>query len=407
MLVSWFPDLAEQRRADKAASAEQARLNADAASQRRIREQAAQAEQRRTDQQARATRRRERFARLRAWAGAHRVGLLIYPLALASACMAIPAMAAYGIQVYGNATGLVLPVLSELGMWAFALAVEHTRTSDPDRPVWALRAGVGVFAAVGFGLNLAHGLDTGVSAGVVMGTASIAGVAAHQLVTAGPRRTRTERQEARLQARTDRKLAKIRRAAVGQAGAKLDEHGGAQLVFTPGRYVLTRGTHGRLVTAIDTGTETSGIPVDAAGIPVIGVEVLAETGIGEQVEQWLANQPGHTGSGPVAALDDGESQPATEPDESPLDRGGDLHQSHPNPPDPEPEPEPETTPESDGAIPSPSRRSMDELRAEFARLLAQDPPPVDPTSARDIRRVLQCGAARARVLRDEYNGGHQ
>jgi hypothetical protein len=167
------------------------------------------------------------------WAGEHVRDLLIYPLAVASAVMAVPSMATYGTARYGYAYGAVLPVLSELGMWAFAVAVTFSRRLHPDRPVWALQLGLVVFAGAGFGINLGHGLSGGPLAGVVMGFASIAGVVAHQLVTAAPRRSAVERAEIRIERTRSRKTARIRRAAVRHAVAEIDAHGSVTLVYAP------------------------------------------------------------------------------------------------------------------------------------------------------------------------------
>ena len=100
-----------------------------------------------------------RWAALRRWAAAHQVDLLIYPLAVVSAIMAVPAMGVFGMQTYGDVTGSVLPILSELGMWAFAIAVKLSRDTNRDRPVWALQLGVWAFTAVSFALNVIHGLE--------------------------------------------------------------------------------------------------------------------------------------------------------------------------------------------------------------------------------------------------------
>jgi hypothetical protein len=79
-------------------------------------------------------------------------------------------------------------------MWAFAAATTITRHRHPERPVWHLRLGTVVFAGFGAALNFAHGLAAyGPVAGVVMALVSVAGVTAHQLVTAGPRRPRADR----------------------------------------------------------------------------------------------------------------------------------------------------------------------------------------------------------------------
>jgi hypothetical protein len=265
----------EEKRKDRASEAEQARLDAiTAAEVETIRAAAFAESQRAADEQQRQhereaeqakaaadglrrEQRREALAALRTWAAGHVVDLLIYPLALVSAVMAVPAMAAYGAQQYGNATGYALPVISELGMWAFALAVMVSRRANSERPVFLLQAGVYVFGAVALGLNVLHGLDRGLDAAVVMGVASVAGVVAHQLVTASPRRTCDERDAARIARLTRRKVIRVRRAAVRAAVAEIDAQGGARLVFEPGRFVLAGRT--RLERAI-----VPGLPVTTA-----------------------------------------------------------------------------------------------------------------------------------------------
>jgi hypothetical protein len=383
--MSW----AEERRANKAVEREQARLDANAASARRIRERNALAEQAREDTRVRAEqarveraerrqRRSARWAGARAWAAQHRVDLLIYPLAVASAVMAVPSMADYGWHVYGNATGTVLPVLSELGMWAFALAVQLARRTQPERPVWALQLGTWLFAGIAFTLNALHGLQRGLDAGVVMGVASIAGVVAHQLVTANPRRTRAERDEARVARREASKIAAVRRAAVRQAVAEIEPDGIARLVYAPGRYVLDRG---RLTEAI--------VPS-----PPVGPQDGGPDELDRELAALLA------GDGPPT-LD--QPDPHDTLDDSPI---ATL----------EPEPEPESAPESgrDRATgqrksrrkrhPNPrhQQRTLADLRAEFRAALAERPDSIDPGSAESIRRALRCSPARARQLRDEY-----
>lgn len=249
-----------ERRADEAARAEEARRNAVVLAEIETAKEAARAERERADVEHRAqmyrqdraekdarrttvrVRRSAKVATVRGWVSAHVVDLLIYPLALVSAVMAVPAMAAYGYSLYHSATGLALFFITELGMWAFSLAVHVTRHRYPERPVWALQVGVWAFTAAGFGVNFGHGLQaTGsVFDGTVMGLASVAGVVAHQLVTASPRRSRIERDAARTATRVARKVARVQRAAVRTAVAQIDADGTARLVFTAGTYTLNR-----------------------------------------------------------------------------------------------------------------------------------------------------------------------
>jgi hypothetical protein len=253
-------DWRTQRRLDEAARAEEARRNAVVLAEIETAKEAARAERERADADHRAengrrsraerdgrraairTRRQARMAGLRRWAAAHVVDLLIYPLALVSAVMAVPAMAAYGYDLYRSGTGFALFFITELGMWAFSIAVHVTRHRHPERPVWALQVGVWTFTAAGFGVNFGHGWQaTGsVFDGVVMGLASVAGVIAHQLVTASPRRSRSERDAARMAARMARKVARVQRAAVRTAVAQIEEDGTARLVFTTGTFTLNR-----------------------------------------------------------------------------------------------------------------------------------------------------------------------
>ena len=177
----------------------------------------------------------------------HVLDLLFVPVIVVPAMLAWTAMAAYGTQLYGP-LGLALPAFSEGSMWAFAAATTLTRRRRPDAPVWHLRAGTVTFAAIGAALNFTHGAlalpgqhgPHGPGAGVVMALISVAGVVAHQLITAGPARPRAERDAARIARAAARREMAARRAAVRHAVADLDEHGHARLVYQPGLATLAR-----------------------------------------------------------------------------------------------------------------------------------------------------------------------
>lgn len=379
--MSW----AEQRRADRAAAAEQARLDANAASERRIRERAALAEQARLDEQARSAQRQvakqarrdkraARVAALRAWAAANVVDLLIYPAVLIAFAMAGPSMAAYGAEVYSSALGWLLPGISELLMLAFAVAVLLARRRDPSRPVGMLQAGVWVFAALSAGLNFLHGFSRGWSAGVVMAVVAVSGIVAHQLTLATPPRPAAERAAARIARREARKIARVRKAAVRQAVAEIDANGTARLVYTPGRYVLA-GRGRRLEAAI-----VPGLPVDSE--PADWDAALADLLDSTEI-------PTGADRGPV----DLNSTPLDRGGVGTLDRGADLHESTPD------------DPRARGWSRGRSTRSIDDLRVEFHAAIEAGR--VDPTSAESIRKTLRCAAKTARQLRDEHLGGHQ
>jgi hypothetical protein len=367
--VSWR----DERRRDRAAEAEQARANAmNAAEVEAIRERARAEIDRTAHEQRREARvagkdaaRRRRVRLLiaaRAWMAGHAVDLLIYPLALVSAVMAVPAMAAFGYDVYGTAAGYALPVITELGMWAFAAAVQYTRRRHPDRPVWALQVGVWSFATVAAVLNALHGLARGVDAGAVMAVASVAGVMAHQLVTAAPRRSRAERDAARMARREARKVAAVRAAAVRAAVAEIDQDGTARLVFAPGRYRMDR----RRLTA-------AAVP----GLPVTPVLDTAWDALDRELSDLLTDpDPGPAAvSGSVGTLDPG----STDRPRSTRRRRRTTRQT----------------------------RSIEELRAELRARIEADPGSIDPTSAESIRRALRCSPARARRLRDDHQSGEK
>lgn len=402
----------EERRRDRTAEAEQARANAVTAAEieairersRAVSDRAASAQQaqlrresvqeRRTVRVARKDAARQRRVRLllavRNWLAAHAVDLLIYPLAMVSAVMAVPAMAAFGRDVYGTAAGYALPVITELGMWAFAIAVQYTHRRYPDRPVWALQLGVWSFATVAAVLNALHGLARGVDAGVVMAVASVAGVVAHQLVTAAPRQSRADRDASRMTRREARKVAAVRGAAVRAAVAEIDIDGTARLVFAPGRYRLgSRWRRSRLTAA-----GVSGLPVTPA------LDTAWDT-LDRELADLLANPDQLLGRGPdstggsVGILDRDTGSTA----QPPIDR-----------------PEPTRRAEGDRPLDQVNRRSrtrrnarqarsIEELKAELQTRIEADPDSIDLRSAESIRRALRCSPARARRLRDDHQRG--
>jgi hypothetical protein len=185
---------AQIEREREAARAQERRADRDARTRARLDAAAARREVRAAARAARAA----RLAAVAAWAAAHVVELLFVPVIGVPALLSWTAMAQFGARLYPG-VGYLLPAFSEGAMWAFAAAVTLTLARHPGRPVWHLRAGIAVFAAFGAGLNYVHGLTvpplpglpSGAVTGAVMAAISVAGVIAHQLITAGPRqRTR-------------------------------------------------------------------------------------------------------------------------------------------------------------------------------------------------------------------------
>ena len=393
----------DERRRDRAAEAEQARANAVTAaevetireraradSDRAAREQRAQL-RREAKRESRTTRvahkdaARQRRVRLllaaRAWLAVHAVDLLIYPLAGVSAVMAVPAMAAFGHDVYGTAAGYALPVITELGMWAFAVAVQYTRRRHADRPVWALQLGVWSFATVAAVLNALHGLARGVDAGAVMAVASVAGVMAHQLVTAAPRRSRAERDAARVARREARKVAAVRGAAVRTAVAEIGQDGTARLVFAPGRYRLGSRWGRRRLTA-----------ATVPGLTVTPVLDSAWEDLDRELADLLADPDPRPDRGPdstsgsIDTLDRDAGSTVRPPIDRPGERRGSARRRR---------------------RPARQARSIEELRAELLARIEADPDSIDPSSAESIRRALRCSPARARRLRDDHQSGEK
>jgi hypothetical protein len=283
----------DEARADRLARVQADAQRDEAAARIRIAERAAAAAQRREDDlerdgrrdRARSARGQRRAERL-AWLSAHAADLLFAPVIGVPAVLAWTAMAAYGRALYGPA-GLILPAFSEGGMWVFAAANTITRRRHPERPTWHLMAGTWVFAAAGAALNFAHGLAltghlAGPLSGAVMALVSAAGVTAHQLVTAGPRRTRADRRQARLDRTAARRQLAVRQAAIRSAGAELDEDGGAWLVFEPGPVTLAR--RGRLdrpaAPPADPTSDLAALAADvAAGLGALAAELGEPLGV--------------------------------------------------------------------------------------------------------------------------------
>jgi hypothetical protein len=224
---------AEQRRQDDAAWAEESRK--------------AKAAKAASKAEARAERARASLAR-RKWLHEHTVDLLFVPVIGVPGALAWDAMAAYGTSVWGP-LGVALPLFSEGAMWAFDFAIAIRRRRNPDAPVWHLQIGLAVFACFGAALNFLHGTapttrSHGLNKGIAMAVVSVAGVIAHQLVIAGPRKSRAEQELDRFRRAAERRQAAARKAATDMALIDIDEEGHADLVYEPGTYRLSRGVRG-------------------------------------------------------------------------------------------------------------------------------------------------------------------
>lgn len=416
-MAKWLDERAERQRQDADAAAARRRENAlttaevdaikrradlearqlaDEHADKRRREQRRERER---EQAAARARRSARLKALRVWAAEHMGDLMIYPLAIVSAVMAIPAMAHFGDKVYNGGTGAALPIITELGMWAFAFAVQYNRRRHPERPVWALVLGVWTFAAVGASLNFLDGFTAKggtVGFGIVMAVVSIAGVVAHQLVSAAPRRSRAERDALRIARYAADKVATVRKAVINASVARIDSAGEVVLMFNAGDYALTDKL---ALDPIAPADRTPASEVDAAIAGLLtefsddtpGGSIVAPVGpsIGGPTPPPILTpivtptvDPDSNGDQPGSTPADATDRPRRSTPRAAGDRGRRARRDRP-------------------AGKRAQARSIDELRADLKAAIADPDVAVDPTSAESIRRTLNCSPARARTLRDE------
>ncbi|GAA1986533.1 hypothetical protein [Amycolatopsis minnesotensis] len=390
----------EERRRTLAAKAEQARLDQAAQTGTQIEFMKAKGEQAREDRrlseklkadQAKTRqdkREKDKADRKARWAGrrelarAHTVDLLIYGVAVVSFAMAAPAMAGYGHDVYASPMGRLLPLITELTMWAFAVAVLLSRTRTPERPVWGLQAGVWVFGAVAFGTNALHGISRGPDAAAIMGVVSVAGVVAHQLAIATPPKSRTQRRADRVRALAEAKAAAAARAAVRTAAARIDADGHSTLAYTPGTYEVRRG---RLI-AVTADPDAPGAPdaMDREIAALIDATVFGPRPAG----------PAETSGG-----------------DEPVNRGTVATQEDPRPPRPGDDPVPDR-PAAKPARPRKRaeddwaggrvRRTYTQLRTELQNAIVAGDLDPDTASVNAVRRTLRCRKETARRLHAEF-----
>lgn len=382
----------EERRRDEAARAEQARKDREAEREFELKRARLAAEQRRRDREAeerrkadRQRRRRERRQALLDTVTEHRVAVAIYGIALVSFVMSAPAMADYGHRLYAGSawpwTGWLLPVVTELSMWACAFAVHHTRRTTPGASVFWLQVGVALATALAAGLNAMKGITVGWDASVVMGVVSIAGVLLHQMTVAGQPRSREQRDAARIERQIARRERRAREAAIKSAKVEIAADGTATLVFDPGVYQVGRNRKARLtrvVSAVDRPGPRDAM--DEAIEALIDGEIARELTVGSSPGEDEETGPG----GGVATLD----RPAPQSSPTPQSSSG-------------------NTSRRGVRLGGRQSRSMDQLRAELTRLVQAGQ--VDPSSAESIRRGLRCAKSVARSLRDEYrqSGGER
>lgn len=246
--MSTYTEYKAQKLANKVADREQDRADRVAERAARLEEmkvrgqvhvdlQRDKAEQARLDRAAAKAARAEKWAAVKAWV---RENQLMTPVIATSVLLSWTGMAVFGSWVYGI-LGFLLPLFSE-GLFV-AFAVRITKARKTKQPVGRLMVGLVLSGIATAAMQAIHGLSTGSwERAAVMALVSVAGVIAHQLITAD---TRVKLSPAdRIGAEIAREIARrehtMRLAAVRQAAATLDEVGNVALTFRPGQVTLTR-----------------------------------------------------------------------------------------------------------------------------------------------------------------------
>lgn len=297
---------AQERRNDKAAAAQQRREDVKLAAQLRREAETTRRQLRRADAADRRAAAAARRAAITGWVRAHALDLMFVPVIVIPAVLAWPAMAAYGRAVFGG-WGVLLPGFTEGCMWVFAFAV--ALAAHQQRPTFWLQVGVWVSAAMAAAMNYAHGAEQSVAHGLVMALVSVGGVIVHQLIAARPpkpRRTRTERDAARITALARRRVLAVRLAAIREAAAELTAEGDATLIVRP-RTVRTTRRFGRTRLA---DTTVPGLPVTALPELDPAADALAAE-IGEYLSALPANPAGGNGGNTPGTA---QTAPETLPD---------------------------------------------------------------------------------------------
>lgn len=292
-----------ERRADRAAAAEQVRADRAQAAQLRRADRQADEDRRRDRAQWRARRRHAAVAGLTGWLGGHVQDALFGVIIVVPAVLAWSAMARFGANLYGP-LGVTLPLFSEASMWVFAAAT--TRAVRESRPALGLRAGLWLAAGVAATLNYLDGAQTSVRDGVVMAIVSVGGLIVHQLVTAAPRARRPDR----FTHQATHRAAVMRRAVLATTVGEVDAQGQVRLVVTPGRITLRRQGVTRRWVAVPAPAAVVPDPVDQP--PGGGVAAWVED-IDAQVAVW-AREPAEP-AGPAPTRPTGTStDPSGHPD---------------------------------------------------------------------------------------------
>lgn len=178
----------ERRRQDQAAADKRRQENLDA-EERRRQDRARERDERRT---ARRKDRAEALSNVGTWVSEHRYNAAFAIVAGGPALMSWSAMTEFGTALFGG-VGIVLPVLSEVGMWLFEAKIAEARRKG--EPTGWLYAGMIFCASVCAALNFMHGnlgpipghVHPGKLTGAGYALIAVSGIIIHQLATASHR----------------------------------------------------------------------------------------------------------------------------------------------------------------------------------------------------------------------------
>lgn len=391
---------------------EQRRRNADAAFARR-QEEKDRDQARRQHEQVEADRRRtERRARwagrwqaATGWVRQHPMQLAQVVLVVAPGILAFTAMAAYGREIYGL-LGLLLPGLTEVGMWVFSFARQQARKHG--RPTFVLTAGLVATMAAAAAMAYAHGAETSVTHGLVMALVNVSGVLVHQALVHADRdkRSREDRRQRRFQRAADRKAHRVRKRALRNAPVEIAADGTASVTVPAGRLTERRWKgFGPRYNEEHSPAADVAQPVGEHRSPRCSPSVSREEHLRSEEQLDAAGE--HLVEGVEAYLREtantGEEHPGNG-----VPRPADLRWEHRGTPEEHPEVQGEEhrgTPEEQGTAERNTSAVWDwhDLVNQFKDAI--DCGVVNAHSQRDIASVMRCSKSRAKTLKSMFTNG--
>ncbi|MET9183476.1 hypothetical protein ABZX88_35475 [Kitasatospora aureofaciens] len=211
--MSTTTDWRTERRADRAAERAEDRADRKLAAEEARKDRAAAEARRRRDRADRAAKRADRFQAARTWFASEGDTAFTILMILLSVTPAIASQVGALGGKTDELSAVSLALMLELGAWS--ATVGGTRALRDGRPVLPYRIAMWGCAAVAAGINVSHNGGPADWFALVMGAASLAGVAFWELRCVGrhgqSRRTREQRAEDRAKRRHQRRRRKHHR----------------------------------------------------------------------------------------------------------------------------------------------------------------------------------------------------